>query len=467
MVRLDHNVTEKEKLTLRLIHDSWSTVESTPEWGYVQNSFPTVQNQFTGPGINTVAHFTSTLTNTSVNDASFSFSTDHITLTDIPGNIPENPVNLTRPAALNLNSNPCVPSSYSTPCGMGYLFNNGFGNKIPGLVIAGTNSEFGGKGFAVDPAYMPWHHSNPTYSMGDDLSMIFGKHTFNFGVLVVIAQRNEVNPPVGANTGDLQGIATFTNVNSLFTTGNTFADFLQGAPQTFRQDSAQGDYHNNYFIAEPYVQDNWTVRRGLTLNLGLRMSLFGNYHEKYDQSYNWVPSNFSSAVANNVSVNPFFGNITYNGATQPLNLNDLAASSYLINGVQQCGVGGVPASCMKNHFVNPSPRIGLAWDPIGDGKMSIRAGYGIFYEHGTGNEANTGSLEGSPGNISQGGVLDMTQYYPLSWGCIGGAGVGCPGAGGVYPLNVTAIPTKTVWPYVQQWNLSVERQLCPGVFSGP
>ena len=53
----------------------------------------------------------------------------------------------------------------------------------------------------------------------------------------------------------------------------------------------------------------------------------------------------------------------------------------------QCGVDGTPAGCMKNHRFNWAPRIGFAWDPKGDGKTSIRAGYGLFYEHGTGNEA--------------------------------------------------------------------------------
>ena len=48
---------------------------------------------------------------------------------------------------------------------------------------------------------------------------------------------------------------------------------------------------------------------------------------------------------------------------------------------------------MNNKLMNPAPRIGFAWDPKGDGKMAIRGGYGIFFEHMNGNEANAEVLQ--------------------------------------------------------------------------
>src|SRR5919197_35824 len=53
----------------------------------------------------------------------------------------------------------------------------------------------------------------------------------------------------------------------------------------------------------------------------------------------------------------------------------------------------------------------------------------------------------------------MTQRFPQNYGCIGGSQSTCLVGSGAYPLNVTSIPTKAVWPYAQQWSLSVQREL--------
>ena len=492
LFRIDQQLTAKLKLSFRYIHDAWDTTVLTPQWGVNRNTFPSVENRFVGPGTDLVASFTQPISPTLLNTFSVSYTNSTITLADQNG---PGGAQFQRDPGLNqpLVADPtrpgqCDPQLSIDPvtgvpqCGMGYIFNNGFGGKMPGVSIQGTNAAYGGRGFTVDPSYMPWSHTNPTYSVRDDVGKSIGRHTLQFGGQYILAQRNQTNNAIGAASGDVQGFLTFSNL--AHSTGNAFADFLttylntQGVPvgfiQSFSQDSAQNRYYQRYQIGEPYFQDDWKVTKQLTLNMGLRVSLFGTYHEHNRDVWNWEASRFNPS---RFAVDPNTGVLldkTAGSAPVQFNTSTFQLDPSVINalGLVHCGTNGIPSSCMKGHLFNPAPRIGFAWDPKGDGKTSIRGGYGIFFEHGTGVEANTGSLEASAPI-----VLSVTQPLPSSYMCIGNVGYGpafdptnsgcsptpsiftAPPPGSLFPLNVTSIPTKAVWPYAQQWSFGIQREM--------
>ncbi len=495
LFRIDQTLTNKLKASFRYIHDDWSTTVLTPQWpvvingGAVRNAFPTVQNSFQGPGISLIGRLTDTISPTLLNDLVISYVNSGITLADKngPGGAqfqrnPQIDQPLVTDPAFPGQCNPLIsvdPTTNIPECAIGHIFNNGFGGKMPGVNFEGTNAAYGGEGFAVDPSYMPWGHTNPTYSARDDVGKALGKHTLQFGVQYVYSQRNQTNNAIGGASGDTQGLLTYNNL--AHSTGNAFADFLvqeevQGTPQgfiqSFTQDSTQRRYYQRFQLAEPYFQDDWKVTPRLTLNLGLRISLFGTYREKNKNAWNWEASKYAP---NQLSVDPGYGELLFGG--NPVLSTSLVPGSPVVSamGLVQCGVSGSPPGCMAGHLFNPAPRIGFAWDPKGDGKTAIRAGYGIFFEHGTGNEANTGSLEASPPL-----VLSMTQPLPLSYPCIGNIGYGpafnasnpClspvagllphtvqPQPGDAFPIDVTSIPTKAIWPYAQQWSFGIQREL--------
>jgi hypothetical protein len=466
LINLDHNFTSKFQGSFHYIHDAWNTVVPVPEWqrlpGNFVNSFPTVQNQFVGPGIDLAARLTQTISTTLLNVFTASFTNSHITLANVNG---PGGASYQRPSGLGQPGGTCqtVGTGGYASCPMGAIFNNGFGGKAPGVVIAGSNQAYGGSGFTADTSYMPWEHTNPTYSYRDDVSKVISKHTLQLGAQVVFAEKNETNESTAATPGDVQGLLTFSNINGgANNSGNAFANLLTffedvGSPnsiQSYTQDSNQNRYYNRYSIYEPFIQDDWKVNSRLTLNLGVRFSLFGLYHDKYLREWNWDAAAYSPTLATTLSVDPASGQLISQPGQTPIPINLSNPDPRLLNGLVQCGVNHVPAGCMTRHLFNPAPRVGVAWDPTGNGKTSIRAGYGMFYEHGTGEEANTGSLEGSAPY-----VLSMTQRFPQNYGCIGGSAAGCDVSPGAYPLNVTSIPTRAVWPYAQQWSFSVQREL--------
>jgi hypothetical protein len=511
LFRIDHDITPMMKASFRYIHDQWDTTVLAPQWSILRTTnpsaatFPTVQNRFVGPGTSLVARLTNTISPTLLNDLVLSYTNSIITLVDKngPGGaIFQRDPTLGRPLVPDASApgqcNPAIsndPTTSIPQCAMGYIFNNGFGGKMPTAEILGTNAVYGGRGFAIDAGYMPWGHTNPTYSLRDDVFKSKGQHTFQFGGQVVYSQRNQDNNAIGAASGETQGLLIFDNL--VHSTGNAFADFLlqdnhtgtpQGFIQSFSQDSAKRRYYQRFTIGEPYFQDDWKVTKRLTLNLGLRVSLFGTYQEKNKNAWNWESARFNRS---RFAVDPCSGvlldktvatNANCNGTVLPgapvlFNASTFALDPSVVTqlGLVQCGKAGTPASCMKGHLFNPAPRVGFAWDPRGNGKTSIRGGYGIFFEHGTGNEANTGSLEASSPL-----VLSVTQPLPVSYPCIGNVGYGAtvdpnntacniyplstaPPAGAVYPLNVTAIPNKAVWPYAQQWSFGIQQELARNV----
>ena len=449
LIRVDHQFTDSTRLTFHGIHDHWDTGTAVPQWANEVNSFPSVLNSFDGPGMSLVTNVTTVISPTTVNTFSSGYVWQHIVLTDLPG------------PGVSFSRSGLDALKYP----MAQMFNNGEGGKLPGIVIAGNNLAYGGTGFAVDTSYMPWSHLLDKTTLRDDISKIFGKHTLQLGVEFVFARRTESSAANGANTGNVQGLMTFNNTGSIYTTNNAFADFLfnsasipggfllntQEDMRYYQQDNVQAMYRVKYWDAEPYLQDDWRVTRKLTLNLGLRVSLFGNWQPVSQTLYNWLPEAYHPSVWSNsgYSINFLNGYIQYAaGAPVPLNVNSL--DPVLTNGVVQCGTNGIPASCQTSHMVNPAPRVGFAWDPRGDGKTSIRSGYGIFYEHGTGSEANAGSLMGNPPQ-----VLSMTQDYPENYAFIGQHF----GTQLEFPFNVMSIPTHTTWPYVQQWSFGVQREL--------
>ena len=266
-------------------------------------SFPTIQTAFKGPGVSLVARLNATFSPTLLNEFVASYTTDHIILNNVG--------NWQRPAGF------VVPDIFP---------GNGDG-ILPGINLVGDAYD---GGFGQDAGYIPngAYNSNPTYTYRDNVSKIVGRHNLQFGAYAVFGQKNEFGGELGA--GSIPGYLTFDASTSI-STGNAFADLLLGRISSYGQQDQRVKYYNRYKIVEPYFQDDWHITSRLTVNLGLRLSLFGTYREKQKQAFNFDPAHYQAGVTT-VNADGTVNNLFING---------------LPNGIVQCGVTpGVPVSCM-------------------------------------------------------------------------------------------------------------------------
>jgi hypothetical protein len=420
LIKVDDDVNSKLRANFRFIHDSWTQNYPISPWS--GSSVPAIGGTLQGPGISVVTNLTATISPSLLNEFVFSYAGNHLHLFNTG-------TAWQRPASMTMTG----------------IFENGFNGTIPAFGIGGE----GNFNFAVDPGYLPFNNSNPTYSFHDNLTRIAGKHNWQYGVYFALVQKNEdAEEEPNGSLGYYSNPYSYYKEKSPFggpysSTGNGFADLLTGYINTFAQPNQNQKYYNRYKVIEPYVQDDWRVTKRLTLNLGLRLSLYGSYHEKYLNAYNFDPTTYVAANAPTLNDD---GSLNF----------PPGQSVYTMTGMVRCGYNGVHSSCQSNHLLNPAPRIGFAFDPKGDGKMAIRGGYGIFFEHANGNDANTESLEGNPP-----GIIAPVQFYINGYTAIGGAQGGSPE---LFPLGggtsqLTSITTLTQWPYIQQYHLDIQREM--------
>jgi len=287
---------------------------------------------------------------------------------------------------------------------------------------------------------------NNTYSLSDNLSKVFGRHTFKTGIEVSVQQVN-VNPNPQFN-----GSFAFHGSE----TGSDFADFLIGVASNYNQADSQS-YYPRHKYAGAFAQDSWQIKPNLTLNFGVRWDLMQYWSEKYNQ----IPAH---VLGQQSKVFP----------TAPTSLvypTDMGIPNTL-----------VPQS---NKF---SPRLGLAYSPSkangwlgkifgGSGKTSIRAGYGIFYSVIQGNtiaidepQPPYGLSYTSPAPpLFQApfiGAADGAQHvqpFPMTFPPLN-ASVSNPNATINFSpflpqAGMTAPNPTNTYPYNENYFLSIERQL--------
>ena len=275
------------------------------------------------------------------------------------------------------------------------------------------------------------------FRFADNLSYNLGKHNFKFGAeyarQIAIIQTG-INASKGTINFGTAGTAAFTGATPL-------QDFLAMVPQSEALQIGTLLRTMTYNQWAFYAQDDWRIVPRLTINLGLRYERSNAVHEKNNQLANFAPGTLSGLV-------------------------------------QDDGSG-----LYRTYPYNFAPRLGMAWDVMGTGRMVVRAGFGMFYNQFPSqmfvpNGAGTPGLQNMPtgwnmvgpngtvttpgGNINLGSVTIASPTAILPnvpvFGALTGAGVTGSCTVGA-PCKIAGVNPRIVTPQFYEWNIGVQRAL--------
>lgn len=285
-------------------------------------------------------------------------------------------------------------------------------------------------GFFTVSQQPPATFARTQYTISDSVYWNRGAHSISFGGEVSRAW------VLVRNRSRQGGLWSFT----ADATGNALASFMLGKVRNFRQGNGEHKDNrvNNFSF---YIQDDWRVSRKLTLNLGLRYDPFFPWKETKGRVSLFKPDAYAQGITSQMYTN--------------------APAGLLFPGDP-----GVPTYGVHAATKNFAPRIGFAYDVTGDGKTSVRGGFGVFYDAQQNGVFNNQFVNVTPFSVQvnvtnpagpfSNPYLGMVNPFPPPYPAPKNIAFPKPNTTVTYdPSNDSVYLT----PVIYVWNLAVERRL--------
>jgi hypothetical protein len=439
-VRGDYDITAKNRATFRWTQDSWTLPAPAENFGWGDSSFPNINSDWSQPSKSVMAKLTTQVSDTLVNDFEFGYGHNAIITTLAgTGNGTLNGPALV--AAINAAVPTAWPSSLKSAPAMPGFNAGGWG----GLSPYGNGQEMW--------TIAPYANHEDLYALQDNVSKVQGNHVWKIGAYWStnakiennnggtdqpsfnpadggINQCPSANPACTTANGQPIGVITGNSMANMLVPGQVYAAVGENSKNAV----AQVIWHD----FEWYLGDTWKVRRNVTLSYGFRWSFF---REPYGQNNEWTswspayydPSRPASDACNGIIIVP---------NTNPCGDAAAQMAALGISLPLSAGTPGPNRALVNNSNHTIAPRLGVAWDPWGDGKTAIRFGVGQFFQR-----EPVGLDEGHSFNAPF--VINAQSYRTIGTA----TALSNPAVSPSYAKD----PRATI-PNSWQWNISAQRE---------
>ncbi len=285
-------------------------------------------------------------------------------------------------------------------------------------------------GFSVmGPGALPTGTPTWTYQFANDLSIVRGSHQFGVGADYIHNKYDSTSYLAASGNTSFTGQVT----------GLGLADFLIGRAASFSAGTLTGVHVQNHYIGL-YAQDSWRVSPNVTLNVGLRWDPYLPVYSDEGSLTRFDLERFNQGLRSTVFPNAPPGLVFPGDDAMP------------------------GKSIANNDWWNVAPRVGLVFDPKGEGRETLRVSYGRLYDLPHMQTFSAQAQMAPWGNTST--VTNMPQGWDNPWVAVPGgdpipALLNGPNASAAFPLgaNYTTYPLDLPATSTDQWNVSYQRQL--------
>lgn len=421
--KFDYNLTAKHHLALRGTLIPWNFNDPT------QGTFGLFKVLWSRPNRTGVINLTSTFSPTLLNEFSLSANSDG------KGSIKAD----SSCGAFCERSSHGITFPFIFP---GTKFAN---EKIPNIAVTGLTS--------IDNGPYPGAWAGFVYSLTDNATKIARNHTIKFGGTVEHAGQNDIIQLTTASapqTINQNGAFRFLDSGSPNTTGLGIANALLGGFNDYTELGAKPETPWRATSLDLFAQDTWKAHSKLTLNYGIRFSLWPAWHSKWGTLAQFDPRFFDPSKA--AVIDPKAGFIVsgdpFNGIVLPGSgplAGGLARFPSLNSPEFRALYHGLPTGFQSNQ-TPVQPRFGVAYQL--NPKTVLRGGVGIFPYRASINRDT--ALGGNPPFLPQVTVLNGVADNP------GGT------SGQTFPFIMTIQAPTNLAPAVWQYNFTLERQFWGG-----